>query len=378
MYQNQQVSKFILVSIIPHNVSEDESFLNIRELISLVETYGGEVADIVLQKREVHDKGMYIGSGKIAEVSELIAEKEINIVVLNAIVVPGQLYELKNIFDKVNRDIEVWDRVDLILKIFAKQANTSEARMQIELAAMHHMGPRIYGMGIEMSRQGGGIGTRGIGETNTERMKRHWRNQIKDRKDKLKILEDKRKSQIFHRKDIGLRSASIVGYTNAGKTSLFNLLTGKKKLVKNALFATLDSATGKLVVDTTETNILLSDTIGFIRDLPPQLIEAFESTLMESIYADLILHVIDMTDSDMDRKIEVVTATLKDLKADQKPILYIFNKVDQASELQKKRIAKEFARTPHVVISTHTGVGVHQLISTVIDMLGSLQTSAVV
>jgi GTP-binding protein HflX len=354
MQNNNKTRRFLVASIIPHNLSEKESFENIKELIFLVESYGGKVEEIVLQKREVHDKGMYLGSGKIDEISELIKDKKINVVVLNAIIVPGQIYDMVTTFQKINPEIEVWDRVDLILKIFSKRAFTAEAKLQIELAAMRHMGPRIYGMGLEMSRQGGGIGTRGIGETNTERMKRHWRDEIKRTKERLSKILKVREEQMKKRKEIPLKTVSLVGYTNAGKTSLFNLLTKKKKEAKDELFATLESYTGKMYMPSLKQEVLISDTIGFIRDLPPELIDAFRSTLLESINADLLIHVIDISDQDMQRKIDVVNGTLKELGAEQKKMVYVYNKTDlikEKIELQKNSVA----------ISVHKKTGVLNL-----------------
>ena len=357
-----KTTRFLIASIIPQNVSEKESFENIKELIFLVESYGGEVEEIVLQKREVHDKGMYLGSGKIEEISELVQEKKIDVVVLNAIVVPGQIYEMVTIFQRVKPDIEVWDRVDLILKIFSKRAFTAEAKLQIELAAMRHMGPRIYGMGLEMSRQGGGIGTRGIGETNTERMKRHWRDEIKRTKERLAKILKVREEQMKKRKEVPLKTVSLVGYTNAGKTSLFNLLTKKKKEAKDELFATLESYTGKMYVPNLREEVLISDTIGFIRDLPPELIDAFRSTLLESMNADLLLHVIDVSDPDRERKIDVVNETLQSLGVEHKKVIYVYNK----SDLLKKQFTPD---KESVLISVSKKVGEADLIGMIAQAL---------
>lgn len=350
--------KFLIASIIPHDLSEKEVFENLKELIFLVESYGGKVEEMVLQKREVHDKGMYLGSGKIEEVSELVKEKRIDVVVLNAIVVPGQLYEMVTVFQKVNREIEVWDRVDLILKIFSKRAFTAEAKLQIELAAMRHMGPRIYGMGLEMSRQGGGIGTRGIGETNTERMKRHWRDEIKKTKERLQKILKVREEQMKKRKEIPLKTISLVGYTNAGKTSLFNILTKKKKEAKDELFATLESYTGKMFLPSLKSEVLVSDTIGFIRDLPPELIDAFRSTLLESMNADLLLHVVDISDPDMVRKKQVVEETLKDLGIEGKNVICVYNKVDLLDNSNSKKV-------DGVTISVKNRTGINNLFNVI-------------
>ncbi len=353
--------KFLLVSIIPQKVTEEDALRDLRELKSLVESYGGVVVDLVTQSREIHDKGMYIGTGKVQEVTGIIKQKHIDVVVLNAIVNPGQLYDMKSIFYNSNPGIEVWDRVDLILHIFSKHAKTSEARLQIELAAMHHMGPRVYGMGMVLSRQTGGIGGRGIGETNTELMKRHWRDQIKKTQDKLVKLSSDRRHQLERRQKIGLQTVSIIGYTNAGKTSLFNYLSGKKKLSHDILFATLDSAVGKVYFPDIQKEVLLSDTIGFIKNLPAKLVEAFKSTLMESIHADLLLHVIDASDADMEKKIVVVEQVLWDLHIASKKKLYVFNKMDMANGFDQHKVQEKFGLFHPQFVSTKTGDGIESL-----------------
>jgi GTP-binding protein HflX len=359
--REKKKSKFLLVSIIPQHISDEQAFIELRELKDLVDTYGGKVDDWVLQHREVHDKGSYIGEGKIKEASTLIKKRNIDVVVLNAIVKPSQLYDLKTLFMRKKATIEVWDRVDLILHIFSRHAKTAEAKLQIELAAMRHMGPRIYGMGMVLSRQTGGIGTRGVGETNTELMKRHWRTQIKKVNEKLEKLSRERERQLDRRRKIGLKTVSLVGYTNAGKTSLFNKLTKKSKLAEDALFATLDSSVGRLAFPSggQHNEALISDTIGFIRNLPADLIEAFKSTLMESIHADLLLHVIDSTDENIHGKIAVVERVLRDLGLDNKEKIYVFNKIDGGLSASTKEILLDrYARfSPHFIsVKTDEGI----------------------
>jgi GTP-binding protein HflX len=356
---------FLLVSIIPQKMTDEDALIDLKELKSLVEAFGGEVRDLIVQRREITEKGMYIGKGKIDEIADVVKEKKIHAIVLNAVVKPGQLFEIKSMLHDVNPQIQVWDRIDLILQIFSKHANTAESKLQIELAAMRHMGPRIYGMGMVMSRQGGGIGGRGVGETNTELMKRHWSTQMKKVQEKLAKLSVDRERQLERRARIGLKTVSIVGYTNAGKTSLFNVLTGKGKVADNALFVTLDSSVGKIKLPKSHQEILMSDTIGFINNLPTTLIDAFKSTLMESIHADLLLHVIDVTDHDMDGKIRTVEKIISDLGMYKKERVYVFNKIDIADTLDKNSILEKYERFSPLFISTKSDEGIQRVIQTI-------------
>lgn len=356
---------FLLVSIKPKNKTENEIFLELKELKELVDAYDGLVMDYFIQNREVHDKGLYIGQGRIDEASSVIKEKEVDVVVLNAIIKPGQLFDLKNQWLKANPNIEVWDRVDLILHIFALHARTAEAKLQIELASMRHMGPRIYGMGEVMSRQGGSIGTRGIGETNTERMKRHWREQMKTVSDKLDKLNQQRYKQLEQRRKRGIHTASIIGYTNAGKTSLFNLLTGKDKIAKDSLFVTLDSTVGKVYSKNLKSELLVSDTIGFITNLPAKLIDAFKSTLMESINSDLLIQVIDLSDNNYEQKITTVNSILEELGISYKKRIYAFNKIDKINTLVKDELVSKYDIYSPVFISVKKGQGIENLMEEV-------------
>ncbi len=341
---------------------EPEKAINIgEELESLIATLGAEVPDRIIQKLDQPNGATYIGKGKVEEVAAKVVERNIDVVVLNSMVKPRQVHALKEQLQKVKPDIEVWDRVDLILQIFDLHATTQEAKLQIELACMNYMGPRIYGMGFIMSRQGGGVGTRGVGETNTELMKRHWRDQKKKVLEQLDKIAQSRERQLDMRKRAGFKTVSIVGYTNAGKSSLFNILTGKHKLTKNVLFATLDSSVGKIYIEELHSEVLITDTIGFIRDLPPLLISAFKSTLLESVHADVLLHVIDVSDPEMETKIQIVNDILLDIGRNMDNVVYVFNKVDLVNNLSKTELLDKYANFSPFFISVKNGEGVEKV-----------------
>lgn len=312
----------------------------LNELENLLVTFGGFVIIRKIQKKQMPDYKTYIGKGKVDEILEEAIEKKADYIIVNNILRPQQIYNLERKFEK--EKIEVWDKVDLILKIFAKHATTKEAKMQIELASLRHLGPRISKMGLELTRQGGGGAggggaRRGQGETNIEIMKRHIAKREQKICSDLKKIEKNHESQRNSRKNHGFKTVAIVGYTNAGKSCLLKALTKKEVKVKNELFATLDSRIGKLYLPDTQNNCLLSDTIGFIRDLPTELIHAFHSTLAEVINADLLLHIIDINDFEMKQKIDAVNDVLKELECDKKKMIYVFNKTDLLDEENLKK-----------------------------------------
>lgn len=367
------LKKVVLVDVVDPHRHKDEAIKELAELKALVKTYGGIDIVNVIQHRTMPDKNTFIGSGKVEELKEIIRLKKIDIVIINAIVNHGQLFRLTLSFWPANRLIQVWDRVDLILNIFDRHARTSEAKLQIEIARMQHMGPRISGLGSTyFSRQGGGTGGRGQGETNMELMKRHWKDHIKAKTLTLKKLTDNRRRQLDNRRNNGQKTVSIIGYTNAGKTALFNRLTGKNKVVMDALFVTLDSTLGKLYLPQLKQEIMISDTIGFIKNLPPSLIEAFRSTLLESTNADLLLHVIDVTDDKMDIKIKVVDDLLIEMGIANKKQIYIFNKIDALPKnvsLIKKYIADNFQKYTPLFISVKENLGIEQVKESVSKIL---------
>lgn len=361
MQELQHTLQVLPIHVINPRADKERSVNVGEELESLIATLGGEIVDRVIQKLDNPDNATYIGKGKVGEVVEKVKETHVDVVVLNAMAKPRQIHALKTALQTANPLIDVWDRVDLILHIFDKHATTTEAKLQIELARITYMGPRIRGMGNVLSRQGGGIGTLGVGETNTELMQRHWRSERKKIADQLEKINKNREQQLERRKRSGYKTVSIVGYTNAGKSSLFNFLTGKNMLVENALFATLDSTVGKLYLASLQQEVLITDTIGFIRNLPPRLIKAFKSTLMESLHADILLHVIDLSDSEFAMKIDTVNDILRDLGKNNDDAIYVFNKIDAVQDINREEILETYGQYQPQFISVKTGEGVDAL-----------------
>ena len=361
MHKNNQLKRFLPIHVIKPQANKERSIDVGEEFESLIRALGGQIVDRVIQNLDNPDINTYVGKGKVLEVAEVVKLKKIDIVVLNNAAKPKQLFNLKKALQKENPNIEVYDRVDLILHIFKKHALTKEAKLQIELARMRYMGPRIYGMGFAMSRQGGGIGTVGVGETNTELMNRHWDQATKKVNDELNKLSKDREKRIERRKKDNFLTVSIVGYTNAGKSTLFNKLTSKKVLVRDDLFSTLDSSIGELYLQKISEKILITDTIGFIRNLPPKLIQAFKSTLIESVHADIALHVVDATDHEIFDKIKVVEKILDELGIDRNTVLFVFNKADKLSDDQEIKLKDNFEDYSPIFVSSKNNIGIENL-----------------
>ena len=324
-----------------------------EELQQLVDTYGGLTVTQAVQQRAKPDYKTYFWRGKIEEIKDMMLETWAQILIVGNILKPRQIYELSEYLRK--RNLQAWDRVDLILKIFDRHAQSTEARLQIELAAIKHMGPRIFGMGMELSRQWWGIGTSGIGETNTERMRRHLAERKKKLEKQLKQYQQVRATHRSGRRRSGLATVGLVWYTNAGKSSLLYALTNKEILIEDKLFATLGTNVGQLYIPSMSgkwQTILINDTIGFIRDLPPSLIQAFRSTLEDSVESKVLLHVIDCTDPLVDDKIEVVDEILDEIWAKQKRV-YVFNKIDMASADDIAFLQRMYAEYETFWVSTH-------------------------
>ena len=302
---------------------------SLQELKGLTEAAGGEVIATLVQARERISNASYIGSGKLQELKNLAAELEPDLIIFDKELSPTQLRNLEE-----ELDFKVIDRTMLILDIFSQRARSNEGLLQVELAQLQYRLPRLTGKGADMSRVGAGIGTRGAGEQKLEMDRRHIRERIKDIKKRLEKVQGSRSLQRKQRQRSGLKVVSLVGYTNAGKSSLFNALcrTGHRSgaaqaEADNRLFQTLDTTIRKIYLPSRQ-EILLSDTVGFIRNLPHHLMAAFRSTLEEAVDADLLLHVVDISDPDVYDKMGVVEGVLQDLGADQGRIITVFNKAD--------------------------------------------------
>ncbi len=296
---------------------------SMAELEQLAETAGLEVRGVLLQQRTKPDNATYIGSGKTEEMREFIEQNEISLVIANAELTAGQI---RNLEDRL--DAAVIDRTMLILDIFAGRAQSAEGRLQVELAQLKYRLPRLAGLGESLSRLGGGIGTRGPGETKLETDRRHIRRRIKALESALEEVKQRRQTVRRGRLKTGKSTAALVGYTNAGKSTLLNRLCGSEVYAEDQLFATLDPTVRKME-GLKGQEILLSDTVGFLRDLPHTLIDAFRSTLEESLSADVLLLVVDAADPEADTRFTVVRELLHTLEADQKPIFLVLNKVDK-------------------------------------------------
>ena len=374
--EQQPILRVFLVDLVDKQTSREVLEDRMRELENLVNTYGGVVVLQKYQKKDQPDLRTYVWKGKLEEIVEDMLRLEANLLVIGNALKPAQIYAINEKLRLVSEEqnlkekMVARDRIDLILKIFEKHAEWGEARLQIELAAIKHMGPRIYGMGMELSRQGGSSGsgswaTRGIWETNTERMKRHLKEKVLKIEKKLVEYEQMRKLHRDARKKKGMPTIGIVWYTNAGKSSLLNALTNKGVLAENKLFATLGTNVGKCYLITNpETwlgkEVLLNDTIGFIRDLPPKLVKSFSSTLEDSIESDFLLHVIDASDPFVDERIEVVHKVLSDIWAHQDKIL-VFNKIDKADEERIAQLREKYSDFNCVFISVKESQGFEEL-----------------
>lgn len=349
-----------LVSVVTRARSEQEVNASLEELRRLLETAGGEAVFTMIQNKEAPDVRTYLGSGKVAELCYYCATNEVELAVFDCELSPSQIRNLEEALGNVR----VIDRSMLILDIFALHAVSGEGKLQVELAQLKYTAPRLIGKGAALSRLGGGIGTRGPGESQLETDRRHLQRRIHSLEESLSELAAGRRTMRAARDRSGLAKIAIVGYTNAGKSTLLNYLTDAGILAKDQLFATLDPTTRKCSLPGGET-VLLTDTVGFIRNLPHHLVHAFRSTLDEAVYADLLMIVIDASDPEAAAQLAVTEELLESLGAGGKPTLYVFNKCDLGAA------APGLARPDGecVYISAATGQGVELLLARVEQML---------
>lgn len=325
---------------------------SLDELAELAATAGAEVTGRLIQTRECVHPATYIGRGKLIELKELLWETEATGIICDDELSSTQLGNLEE-----ELDCKVLDRTLLILDIFAARAVSGEGKIQVELAQLRYRASRLSGLGRSLSRLGGGIGTRGPGEKKLEMDRRLIRERISRLKKELADVERHRELLRSQRNQSGMKVAALVGYTSAGKSSIENALTNAGILEDAMLFSTLDTTTRALQLDGTQ-EILLTDTVGFIRKLPHHLIEAFKSTLEEAKYADIIIHVVDVSNPRMDEQMYVVYDTLRQMGAEGKPVITLFNKQDR---LEKEESHKDFQADYSIATSAKTGQGLDEL-----------------
>ena len=330
---------------------------SLEELALLTDSAGAEPVELVLQRRDLPDPATYIGSGKARELQVLADALDVDLVVFDDELTPAQQRNLEKLFS-----VDVVDRVALILDIFAQHARSQEGMVQVELAQLRYRLPRLRGRGNQLSQQGAGIGTRGPGETQLEVDRRRILSRVSKLERELDRLAKNRDTQRKGRRRSALSTLALVGYTNAGKSTLLNRISGADVLVEDRLFSTLDPTTRRLRLSGGET-VLVSDTVGFVQRLPHQLVESFRSTLEEVVDADLLLHVVDAGSTDGEQQIAAVHAVLREIGADTVPELLVLNKVDVAAPGDVKALLG--AHPDAVVVSATTGEGVTELLDTI-------------
>ena len=356
--------RIVLVGVIFDGHDEEETDESLNELARLIDTAGADEAARMTQRRAAPDPTFFIGKGKVQELKELCLAVDADTVVFDNELSPGQQYNLEKLLGRT-----AIDRTAVILDIFAQNAHTLEGKAQVELALLRYKLPRLRrGISEAMSQQGAGIGSRGPGETKLEVDRRKIQDKIVKLSRDLVNLHNNRREQAKSRSRSGLGAVSIVGYTNAGKSTLLNHLTHAGVLVENRLFATLDPTTRRLSLPGGEP-VLLSDTVGFVKRLPHGLVESFKSTLEVAVLSDLLLHVVDSTSVDPQGQIDAVRLVLKEIGAGDVPELLVFNKADKAPEAAEQMVQ---LHQGSVAISAVSGEGIEKLLQTIGDRMRSI------
>jgi GTPase len=354
----------ILIGLEQEGVSKWDLRDSMEELAELANSAGAEVVDTITQKLQKPTAPYYIGKGKAELIKDSLQDRQVTSVIFNDELSPAQGRNLENLLAR-----KVLDRTQLILDIFAQRARSREGRLQIELAQLQYLLPRLTGMWEHLSRQTGGIGMRGPGETQLEVDRRRVQERIARLERELESVRKTRAVQRQGRKRHQWPVASVVGYTNAGKSTLLNLLTGADVVAENRLFATLDPTTRSFTLPNKQ-RVLLTDTVGFLRKLPHTLIESFKATLEEVSEADLLIHVVDLSHARVDEQMEAVDKVTKELDAYGKQTLIVFNKIDNLAD---KELAETYVKrfSGSVAISARTGEGVNKLVQALQEALSS-------
>lgn len=350
----ERKERFILAAV--QLDERDDTKESLDELGQLVQTAGGEVSGYIVQRREAFSSATYLGKGKIEELASMLEQYDADGVVCDDELSPAQL---KNLEEALG--CKVLDRTSVILDIFAARATTNEGKLQVETAQLKYRMSRLsgLGLGLSMSRLGGGIGTRGPGEKKIETDRRLIRDRLTQLNKELDEVVRHRDITRKQRQKTNIPVAAIVGYTNAGKSTLLNTLTDADVLSEDKLFATLDPTTREVLLPNKD-KALLTDTVGFIRKLPHHLIDAFKSTLEEAKYADIIVHVVDISNEDMERQMAIVYETLKELGVEGKPVITLFNKCDKINFNTEEARPRDFNADRVIYISVATGEGLEE------------------
>lgn len=378
-YTEKKREKAILVGVHQKSDKVDRTKEYLDELEALTTTAGAETAGRLTQNLDYPNPRTYIGEGKLQELVEMVNALEADVIIFDDELSPSQIRNIEREF----KEMKIIDRSMLILDIFSKNAKTAQARTQVELAQNQYLLPRLTKMWTHLSKQKGGIGMKGPGETEIETDRRAIRNNISKLKERLEQIEQQNKVQRQNRGDKA--RVALVGYTNVGKSTIMNLLSKSEVLAENKLFATLDSTVRKVVLEDTEIEgahvpILLSDTVGFIRKLPTMLIESFKSTLAEVVEADVLLHVVDISNPEFENQMELVKQTLYEIGAKDKPVLLVFNKIDAylkdnpdtlLTELEKSWLSKE--HNPVVFISASEKSNINELKAAIVKLVKKVQ-----
>ena len=359
MFETEHIKERMILVVVDTG-SPEAAERSLDELEDLAETAGAQTAGRLIQARESIHPATYIGKGKLEELKDLLWETEADGIICDDELTGSQIGNLE-----AELSCKVIDRTLLILDIFAAHAVSGEGKIQVELAQLKYRATRLTGLGRSLSRLGGGIGTRGPGEKKLEMDRRLIRERISRLKADLRNVEKHRELLRSQRRQSGLKSAALVGYTSAGKSSIENALTGAGILEDAMLFSTLDTTTRSFVLDNTQ-EILLTDTVGFIRKLPHHLVEAFKSTLEEAKYADIIIHVVDASNPQMEEQMHVVYETLRELGVEDRPVVTLFNKQDLLTGASRQ---KDFRADYSIPVSAKTGQGLEELKKALLEII---------